>query len=182
MPSRFILQQAAKCFTQGGILAYPTEAVYGLGCDPLNLTAVMQLLQLKNRPMNKGLILLSDNINTLLPFIKVSHQQAQQISQSIATTWLVNASHLTPAWVKGQHPKVAVRVSHHLGVKKLCKQFNTPIISTSANPANRPAAKTMLQLQKYFHQQIDFIVPGNLGSQKRPSRIIDIDSQQVLRY
>lgn len=181
MPSRFILQQAAECFKQGGIIAYPTEAVYGLGCDPLNSAAVEQLLHLKNRPLKKGLILLSDNINKLLPFIDISASQCDQITQSISTTWLVKASSLTPAWIKGQHKKVAVRVSQHPVVKAFCKQLDRPIISTSANPSSRPAAKTMLQLQQYFHHQVDFIVPGNVGSLNKPTQIIDLDSQKILR-
>lgn len=181
MNRRFILKQAARYYQHGGLIAYPTESVYGLGCDPLNPHAVEYLLQLKNRPVEKGLILLSDSIQKLLPFIDISAQQQAIINQPQAITWLVKPSPLTPLWVKGQYPKVAVRITHHPVARQLCAALTAPIISTSANPAQRPPARNSLQLRQYFKQDIDCIVAGKTGGLKRPTQIIDIDSRQIYR-
>ena len=181
MPSRFILQQATRCVQQGGIIAYPTESVYGLGCDPLNINAVEKLLHIKNRSIEKGLILLSDNLEKLLPFIDATDAQCQQLTQSQNITWLIKTRKQTPCWLTGQHKKIAVRITQHPIARALCKHLEQPIISSSANPTTKNAAKTRLQVQQYFQQQIDFVVPGSVGALNKPTQIIDMDSQRILR-
>ena len=182
MTSAFILKQAASVCHQGGVFAYPTESVYGLGCDPLDHQAVQYLLTLKNRPVEKGLILIAAQLQQLMPFVDISQQQLDLIVQtSQATTWLVKKSALTPSWISGQHDKLAIRLSRHPIARDLCNSIGHAIVSTSANPAGKPPAKTQLMVRHYFGDDIDFIVPGDVGSLGKPTEIRDMDSGDIIR-
>ncbi len=177
------LHQAARVLQRGGVVAYPTEAVYGLGCDPLNEAAVMHLLGIKSRPVNKGLILLGADLTQLAPFVELSADQQQRLSEywPLATTYLVRASELTPAWIRGDHDKVAVRVSQHPVASELCRLAGSPIVSTSANRAGDPACRNVFQVTRQLGADLDFIVTGQCDRAARPSTIIDLESGAVLR-
>lgn len=135
MISRFILRQAASCCHTGGVIAYPTESVYGLGCDPLNPVAVAKILQLKQRQPEKGLILIAGSLQQLLPFIDISSQQQKHLhsSDDQPITWLVKPSPLAPSWVTGQHPKIAVRITQHPIARDLCLATGYPLVSIFSN-------------------------------------------------
>ena len=177
------LHKAAHALRQGGVVAYPTEAVYGLGCDPLDQQAVYRVLQIKQRPASKGLILLGANIDQVLPFIELSPQQEQQLRQHwpLATTYLVRSSELTPDWVRGDHDKVAVRVSQHPIASELCRLAGTALISTSANHSGQPACRNAFQVARQLGGEVDFIVTGQCDRAARPSTIVDLESGKILR-
>ena len=183
MSSRFGLQHAAQICRSGGIIAYPAESVYGLGCDPLNEAGVYRILELKQRRVEKGLILLTDDLQKLLPFIDVSPMQQKQLLQlqEKPTTWLVPVSDLTPAWIRGAHAKVAVRITHHASVAELCALLPYPIVSTSANPANKQPARNAMRVRQYFPGQIDAIVSAGVDLRGKPSVIRDLDSGEIIR-
>ena len=177
------LHQAAHALQQGGVIAYPTEAVYGLGCNPLDEAAVMRLLEIKSRPVSKGLILLGADLDQLAPFVELTSDQQQRLRQHwpLATTYLVRASALTPTWIRGHHDKVAVRVSQHPIATRLCRLADTPVVSTSANHAGEPACRNVFQVTRQLGADLDFIVTGQCDRAARPSTIIDLDSGAVLR-
>lgn len=168
---------------QGGLVAYPTEAVYGLGCDPENEAAVKRLLALKNRPAHKGLILIGADIEQLAPWIVVTPKQQRTLIASWPgpTTWLVKAAAKVPAWVRGEHSTVAVRVCGHPVARALCAKVGKPIISTSANVAGEPPCRTVSEVEQQFAQQLDFVVHGQCNLAAQPSMIIDLLSGQKLR-
>lgn len=181
MLSPFNIRQAALAVKQGGIIAYPTEAVYGLGCDPYQEAAVHQLLVLKKRPIEKGLILVARHLNQLDDFIEpLSNEQKERIQNNRHTTWLVPASH-APTWLRGKHNTLAVRLSAHPVVQQLCSALDQPIVSTSANPAGRNPAQNSLQCHHYFHQELDIIVNADTGSLEQPTEIRDLLTQRVIR-
>lgn len=177
------LHQTAIILRQGGVVAYPTEAVYGLGCDPLNEQAVNRLLAIKQRPIGKGLILLGADLEQLLPFIRLSARQQQQLQQHwpLATTYLIRSSEHTPAWVRGDHDKVAVRVSHHPVASQLARLAGSALISTSANHHGQPSCRHAEQVAQQLGEEVDFIVNGQCDQATRPSTIIDLDSGAILR-
>lgn len=183
MQNRFRLQRAAQICHSGGVIAYPAESVFGLGCDPLNADAVFRILALKKRPVEKGLILLADNLQKLLPFIAVDAQQQKQLlaEPSRPTTWLVPASALTPYWVRGEHANVAIRITQHGKLAAFCSLLPYPIISTSANPAKKSPARTALRVRQYFDDQLDFIVPAQRSLHGDPSVIRDLETGAILR-
>ena len=168
----------------GGLIAYPTEAVYGLGCDPMNPGAVERLLRLKRRPWQKGVILIAASIEQLQPYIQPitsSHQSRLDATWPGPNTWLIPASDACPEWVRGSHTTVAVRVSAHPLVQKLCNAFGGAIVSTSANHAGRPPARSPLQVQQRLGGEVDYCLRGELGGQANPTAIRDLLTDQLLR-
>lgn len=176
---------AAQVLRQGGVIAHPTEAVWGLACDPFSEAAVQRLLDLKGRPREKGLILISSDpahFSRLLAPLTPELQARFGTQQTRPTTWIVpDLDQQIPQWLRGQHQGVAVRVSQHPVVHALTSRFRGPIVSTSANPAGRPPAMSLGDIRHYFSGRIDYIVNGRLGEASRPSRIIDLQSGRVLR-
>lgn len=180
---RWPLRQAAACLHAGGVIAYPTEAIYGLGCDPLNLEAVLRLLRIKQRDPAKGLILVADDIQRLLPFINITASQRKTLMQSWPgpNTWLVPVQDWVPEWLTGQHDTLAVRVSAHPLVAALCREAGMPIVSTSANLSGHAPARNALQVHMRLSGKIDFLLNGKTGGQHRPSTIRDLKSGRVIR-
>ena len=183
MSSRFDLRHAAQICRQGGVIAYPTESVFGLGCDPLNQDSVHRILDIKQRDVAKGLILLSDNLHKLMPFITINSQQQILLQQQSdkPTTWLVAASALTPAWICGAHSKVAIRVTRHKVAAALCSEVPWPIVSTSANPAQKKPARSAMRVHQYFGQSVDCIISGTVNTQANPSIICDLETGAIIR-
>lgn len=178
------LRQALHCLWEGGVLAYPTEAVWGLGCDPLKLATVRRLLDIKQRPIEKGLILVAAHFSDLEPFLEPlqpSTYQRVMASWPGPVTWLLPAQRWVPVELCGVHDTLAVRVTAHPQTRALCDAFGGAIISTSANPAQQPPARNSLQVRRYFRQQVDHVMPGATGGAAAPSEIRDARSGAVLR-
>ena len=178
------LRCASIVLKRGGIVAYPTESVYGLGCDPDNPDAVARLLHLKRRPASKGLILVADELAQLEPYIQIPDADMKRRlldSWPGPITWLVPAAKHVPDGLRGQHDTLAVRVSAHPVVKALCRSFAGALVSTSANISNRPALRSPLAVQRVFGDSVDYILHGSLGGFSRPSEIRDAISGKVVR-
>jgi L-threonylcarbamoyladenylate synthase len=178
------IEQAVASLRDGGIIAYPTESVFGLGCDPTNLQAVQNLLDVKSRPATKGLIFIASDIEQLNPWVDFSQiPNLQDIKSSWPgpETWLIPCSNDISALLRGNHTTLAVRVSAHPVVQKLCKQFGGAIISTSANKNGETAEDDLLSLKQLFSEQIDCYVRGDVLGNSRPSRIRDGLSGKLIR-
>lgn len=174
---------AAKAALHSRVLAYPTEAVWGLGCDPFNAHAVRTILALKGRPEHKGLILVAGNIEQiefLLEGLSAEQRATLEASWPGPHTWLIPHHQRIPSWVCGKHDSVAVRVSAHPIVQALCAAFDGPIISTSANPQARAPARTGFRARQYFANSV-FYVPGQVNPLASPSSIRDLITGQTLR-
>lgn len=183
MVGQWQVQQAARVVRQGGVIAYPTEAVWGLGCDPWNMEAVLRLLALKARPVEKGLILVAADIaqfDFLIDDLPPAWRAQLQLSWPGPNTWLVPHQGRLPEWISGVHDSVALRVSDHPLVRALCA-YTGPLVSTSANPAGRPAARTRLRVEQYFPGQLDGVLAGPLGGRRNPSLIRDLRTGEVIR-
>jgi len=176
-------EQAASIVTAGGVIAYPTEAVYGLGCDPLDQAAVMRLLAIKQRPVDKGLILLAGETAQLQDWVLASEMQWRQMSARwpAPVTFLVTPSANVPDWIKGKHDKVAVRVSGHPGARRIALLARTPIVSTSANLAGKDAHRFAEALHEELGSQLDGVVRGECNISDRPSTIIDLETGRIVR-
>jgi L-threonylcarbamoyladenylate synthase len=175
---------AAEMLQGKGVVAYPTEAVWGLGCDPVSEIAVNKILQLKGRPSSKGLILIADCADRFAPFLKGLHRaHLQRFNSDFGrpTTWLVPNNGAVPGWIVGEHETVALRVTSHPVAAALCRAFAGPIVSTSANPQGLPAATTALKVKSYFGDAIDFQTIGSVGAEKNASEIRNLITGQVVR-
>ena len=178
------LRAAARAVRAGGIIAYPTEAVYGLGCDPRDERAVLRLLALKRRPACKGLILIAADFAQIEPFLEPLSPADQ--SRLAATwpgphTWLIPARPATPRWLRGRHDTLAVRVTAHPLAAALCRIFGHPLVSTSANLSGRPPARTALAVRRQLGRHLDHILPGPTGGAAKPTEIRELRSGKRVR-
>lgn len=183
-PSAWQLHLAARWIRSGGVIAYPTEAVFGLGCDPANAEAVQRVLTLKNRSWRQGLILIASQQRQLEPWLQnIPDSWAGELDNSWPgpTTWLLPAARHCPRWLTGEHDTLAVRVTAHPVVRRLCAIVDGAIVSTSANRSGQRPARSVLDIRLRFGTEIDFVLPGSLGGQRRPTEIRDMASGQFIR-
>ncbi|HLT45109.1 MAG TPA: Sua5/YciO/YrdC/YwlC family protein [Luteimonas sp.] len=172
------IDRAAAVLRRGDLLAYPTEGVWGLGCDPFSEAAVTRLLALKQRTPDKGLILVAATLTQfdgLLDWaaLDASRREAVQASWPGPNTWLVPATARVPPWVRGAHETVAVRVSAHPVVVALCRAWDGPLVSTSANRAGDPAPATRAALAPAIVDGVDLVVAGETSGLGQPSTLRD---------
>ena len=178
------LAQAKRYIDAGGIVAYPTEAVYGLGCDPLDAAAAMRLLEIKHRPLELGMILIGARLDHLAPYIGDMDRKA--LDRCLRTwpgphTWLVPASAMVPPWIRGAHATVAVRVTAHPVAAALCKAVGGTIVSTSANVHGAPPARSAWQVRLRLGDAVDFVVGGATGRERRPTAIREALTGRTIR-
>jgi len=175
---------AVEALNHQGVIAYPTESVFGLGCDPDDDRAIQKILELKIRPMEKGLILVASDFsqleNYLLPLEK-NIQQRIFDSWPGPFTWLWPVKEGVSEFIRGRHNTLAVRVSAHPVVKQLCDAYGKAIISTSANPADLPPARIADEVRDYFNDKLDFIVDAEVGASAQPTEIRDALTNKLIR-
>ncbi len=180
------LAGAISALQQGGVIAYPTEAVWGLGCDPRQRGAVMRLLELKRRPPSKGVIVVAASLEPLRPWLDLAALPADRLADVLGSwpgphTWVLPASEHAPSWVTGDHASLAVRISAHPLVTRLCQAWQAPLVSTSANLAGQPPARTREGLDPALLQAIDGVLDGETGGLAQPTQIRVAMTGEVLR-
>ncbi len=178
------IKMAVKTLREGGVIAYPTEAVYGFGCDPFSAPAVYHLLSIKHRQPEKGVILVAsdwaqvDNLTKPIAPPLLAHVLETWPGP---ITWLFPASDLVPRWIRGNHDTIALRVSDHPVVQQLCSQFCGPIVSTSANTEGQHPCRDYRTTCITFKDKIDYILNGHVGGLARPTSIRDAITDEILR-
>ena len=178
---------AATLLRNGGVIAYPTEAVWGLGCDPFDEAAVLRLLAAKQRAVDKGLILIAASISQLEDIVDWPSLSQTQREAALSTwpgphTWVVPATARVPRWITGAHDEhVAVRVSAHPVVVALCEAFGGVVVSTSANRAGAPPPRDLAGFDTTLRDALDGIVEGETGGLSQPTPIRDARTGNVLR-
>ena len=177
------LRNARRAVWSGGVIAYPTEAVFGLGCDPLNAGAVAKLLAIKRRDDAKGFILIAVDFSQLEPYIDVSGKIRDQLLETWPgpITWVVPAAPGVPDWLTGGRATLAVRVTAHPVAQALCAATGFALTSTSANLSSHPPLRSSLAVRNLLRDQLDYIMPGDVGSQRRPTEIRAALSGKILR-
>ena len=180
------IEQAAQVLRTGGVIAYATEAVFGLGCDPQNAEAVEQLLKLKRRPPQKGLILIAANEQQLCPYLALplitdAMWQRVRATWPGPVTWLLPAAPQISPLLRGEHASLAVRVSAHSQVRELCEAFAGALVSTSANRSEQAPAKSVDEVTAQFDAQLDLILIGQTGGAAKPSEIRDARTGNIIR-
>lgn len=185
-PASLTATEAAAAIRRGGVIAYPTEAVWGLGCDPLNENATRRLLSIKQRSVEKGLILVASNLDQLRVFVDLGSMARERLEEVLSTwpgphSWVLAASVAAPTWVTGARSSIAARVSAHPEVVALCDACGHALVSTSANRAGEPAAHRREAVDPALLKQLDGMLQGETGGLKRPTLIRDAASGAVLR-
>ena len=168
---------------RGGLVAYPTESCYGLGCDPRNPRALKRLIRLKGRDATKGLLLIADRLKRLQPFMRPLHPiDLARVKRSWPgpVTWVVPASPACPRLLTGGRPTIAVRVTAHPDAARLCRALDMALVSTSANKSGKKPAQTAAECRRIFGARVR-VVDGRIGQRRRPSTLIDLATGTVLR-
>lgn len=186
MPPHLSLEDAAAALRRGGVLACPTESVWGLSCDPFDEAAVLRLLAIKQRAVDKGLILAASalaHLDGLLDWDALPPARCNAVLDSWPgpNTWVVPATARVPRWITGAHAGVAVRISAHPLLAGLCAAFGGALVSTSANPAGAPPPRALEALDPALLAALDGVVPGATGGLDRPTTIRDAASGLELR-
>lgn len=183
-PDAMNMDTVVAALHAGGVVAYPTEAVYGLGCDPDNAAAVQRLLDLKQRSVDKGLILIAADEAQLECYVDlgdVTMAARVRASWPGPVTWLLPVRPGVPAWLRGAHTTLAVRVTDHPLAAALCRAFGGALVSTSANLSGQPALRDAAAVGAAFGETLDAILVGEVGGRERPSEIRDAATGEVLR-
>ena len=173
----------AAYLARGGVIAYPTESCFGLGCDPSNRKAVMNILKLKGRPQHKGLILIASNYAQVARYlVPLSKEQQQKLSDAgkNAITYLMPVKPSTPRWLRGKHDTLAVRMTAHPFAQGLCRGVGSALVSTSANFSGMRPAKTYKECQRLFGSKV-WVLKGRVGKRRRPSTIMSWADGRILR-
>ncbi|NWG39247.1 MAG: L-threonylcarbamoyladenylate synthase [Hydrogenophilaceae bacterium] len=167
---------------QGGIIAYPTESCYGLGCDPMNRRAVRKIIRLKGRSAARGLILIAASRCQLRPYAtRAAIEGAWKRGYWPGpVTWVLPTTKKCPDWLTAGKHTIAVRITAHPGAARICRKAGMALVSTSANKSGEAPAKTAEQCKRIFGGQVK-VLPGKIGVRKRPSTLIDFASGNILR-
>ncbi len=168
----------------GGVIAYPTEGCFGIGCDPNNPTALRRVLRIKKRPKGMGLILIAHQISPLLPFLGISDRsilEKPQASWPGPYTWIFPVRHSRRMQLYSLNQSVAVRVTAHPVAARLCQIFGGAIVSTSANRHGQVPSRSYSDAARIFRSELDWIVRGAIGQQKKPTQISDAVSGRIVR-
>jgi len=183
MASHFAIQFAVHQIRQGGVIIYPTDTVYGLGCDPMNLDAINYLYHIKQREPGKGLILLGHTLELFEDYIEAlsASDQKKVTSADRPTSWIVSAKPSLPDWLTNPQRTVAIRITQHPVVSELCQQLNHPIVSTSANLSGKKTIINALQAHKYFHDKVDAILIDDRHLSGQASTIKKLDTLSTVR-
>lgn len=168
---------------RGGLIAYPTESCYGLGCDPANRGAVLRLLKLKNRPQRKGLILIASDYRQVARYLQPltpAEQLRLKEAGAQAVTCLMPVRERAPRWLRGAHDTLAVRLTAHPYARWLCRGVKSALVSTSANISGMKSARTYAQCRRLFGNEV-WVLPGLAGKRGRPSTIVAWADGRIVR-
>lgn len=174
--------RASEILLGGGVIAYPTEGVFGLGCLPDDVDAVARILFIKQRSPRKGLILIAARPAQFEGWIDSAVGGAlPKPDPRKPVTWIVPPTTRVPAIVTGDNPGLAIRITTNPVAAAICNAVDMPIVSTSANVAGRPVARNAFVLRRNFGRLVDYVVPGECGPASGPSEIRELATGRVLR-
>ena len=183
--SPWSIKRLCKAIENGAIIAYPTDTIWGFGCHPMLASSVIKILNIKQRPVGKGLILLASQMEYCLPYIDpgLSAEQIDLIKQETShpVTWLLPAAKNCPVWLRGDFSTVAVRISSHPFIEAICDEMHSPIVSTSANRHRRSTIRNALQARRQFGEELDYIVTGFSTGTSRASEIKSLVTGNTIR-
>ena len=169
---------------RGGLIAYPTESCYGLGCLPTHTQALKKLIRLKRRPQHKGMIVIGDTLDRLRTLLQPLGETDRRLLESqwpARKTFLLPAADRIPALLRGRNRrKLAVRVPDHPGARSLCRLLGQPLVSTSCNKAGKRPCRNQREARRQFGRHA-LIIGGRCGGAKKPSLIIDWENGRQLR-
>lgn len=176
-PQHRLIEKAADVLKCGGVIGYPTETVYGIGCSAFNGNAVDRIIQLKNRDRSKAMIIIAGDTVQVRELVTSIPEEAERLIENFwpgPLTIVFEASSLLKDFAFGKSKTIAIRIPDSVICMELIKESGFPIISTSANISGQPPATSAEQVADYFGTQLDLIVDGGPSQEIHPSTVVDI--------
>lgn len=176
------LNQACRVLENGGVIICPTDTIPGLSCLPTQTAALQKILAIKKRPVDKGLILIANQLSFVEPYIEpVSTKHQERINNSnTPTTWLAKARNTVNQMITGKHSTLAFRICDHDVVSHLCEALQQPLVSTSANIHGQTTVSSNEEISAQVIDQVDVVLSGAVGT-KKASIIRRLDDDKVIR-
>ena len=178
------LNHSINWLKAGKVLVHPTESIWGIGCDALNETAIDLIFKLKQRPLNKNLIVLVESYFSIKDFvINLNPDQEKLLNEKWPGpyTFLFTYNKKLPKHLMNDTGKIAIRVSNHLPIKLLFESFSGFMVSTSANISGEENINNPNHIMNYFEYEEMAYYDEILGDNKSPSTIIDLESRAIIR-
>lgn len=165
------VRRAAQLLRRGGLVGFPTEGLWGIGCNALDEAACVRVLQIKRRPPEKGLIVLAADPEPLVALVEpaAAEEVGELLLRDPGTTWVVPAAPWLPVTLTGGRDTIALRLTPHPVAAALARQAGLPLVSTSANRSGAPPARSALQVHRVLGRELDGVVAGRAGG--RPTTI-----------
>lgn len=174
------IEKALEIIKAGGIILYPTDTVWGIGCDATNEIAVEKIIKLKGRAENKSLIILLDNENRIESYVSDVPEIAYDLieyAENPLTIVFSGAKNLASN-VKNQDNSIGIRIVKHPFCQQLIHRFRKPIVSTSANLSGNPTPKNFHEIDEEIINGVDYVV--NIEQEdltpKKPSTIMKLEA------
>lgn len=172
------LSQALECLKKGGIILYPTDTIWGIGCDATNPEAVRKIYKLKNRADSKSMLVLVDNKESIRKLVGAIPEKAGNLlatAERPLTVIFENAGGVAPELL-AEDKSLGIRITHEEFSNKLCHLLGRPLVSTSANISGEKAPSCFKEISEEIKSGVDYIVKYRQEdcSIKQPSSIIKI--------
>ncbi|MDH6534038.1 threonylcarbamoyl-AMP synthase [Parabacteroides sp. 52] len=182
------IKKACEVLQAGGLILYPTDTIWGIGCDATNDKAVQKVYELKERIDHKAMLVLIDNpakLDTYVSDVPAIAWDLIEVSDKPLTIIFSNAKNLSPQLL-GEDGSVGIRVTHEEFSRKLCERFRKPLVSTSANISGQVFPSTFAEISDSIKEGVDYIVKYRQDdmSEAQPSSILKLGSGglvQVIR-
>lgn len=179
-PPRWRIAEAAAVIRAGGLIACPTEGVWGFACAPEADMAIARLLALKRRDRGQGFIVVAASLEQVRPWLSAPQDMLRELREPADVTWVVPATSEAPPAVRGGRGGIAVRVTRHALLRALCIAVG-PVVSTSANISGAPPVRDRHMARRVFGRKLDMVVAGESGSLGGPTEMRDLLSGEILR-
>lgn len=172
------IKKAVEVLNAGGTLLYPTDTVWGLGCDATNAEAVEKIFELKHRPKGKSMIILLAEARDILQYVAAPHPDIIDIVENFdrPTTVIYDGALGLAENLVAENGSIAIRVVREPFCKALIKRFQKPLVSTSANVSGEPTPATFAQVSGEIKQGADYVVryAQDETTPRQSSRIVRI--------
>jgi tRNA threonylcarbamoyl adenosine modification protein (Sua5/YciO/YrdC/YwlC family) len=183
-PQQRLIKIAFEVLKKGGIIAYPTDTFYGIGCDIMNKKAIDKIYQIKNRPRNKPFSFICSGLKNISDYAKVTNYAYKTMRRLLPGpyTFILDGSRLVPQIMLTKRKTAGIRVPDHPICLELVEKLGNPIISTSATAPEGSIFQDASLIHDHFGKRLDLVIDGGPVTGK-PSSVISLikDEPEIIR-
>jgi L-threonylcarbamoyladenylate synthase len=178
-----MIEETLKHLVNGKTILYPTDTVWGLGCDATNIEAVKEIYKIKNREESKSLIVLVSSLEMLKKYVTVPEKASEILKKAQKPTTIIysNPTGIASNIINKEDNTLAIRIVQNDFCEELIEKFGKPIVSTSANVSGNPTPKSFSEVEQSILDSVDYIV--NLQQDKvseKSSTILKIEGEEII--